>query len=179
MVRTRVGYAGGTKHHPTYHDLGDHTESIEIVYDPAVLTYEALLGEFWQQHDPHYASGSRQYRAAAMTQSPDQERIARASKEALGYPAATSIEPLTTFTPAEDYHQKYYLRRSREIVQALIRLTGDERAFMDTTAAARLNAYFGGACTAADVAAELAALGLDAPTVDGLMTRIRRAAGDR
>lgn len=62
-MRTRVGYAGGTRARPTYHDLGDHSEAIEVVYDPAVISYEKLLVLFWEQHDPRRGTGSRQYRA--------------------------------------------------------------------------------------------------------------------
>ena len=150
-----------------------------MLFDPKQISYEALLAEFWKQHDPRHGTSNRQYRAAVFTRSDAQARIATASRDALGSNIATAIEPLTNFTPAEDYHQKYYFRQSRDLVRTLSALTGNERAFMDTTAAARLNAYFGDAATAADVERELVALGLDAPTVSALMPRIRRAAGDR
>ena len=55
MVRTRVGYAGGMKINPTYYDLGDHTETIQIDYDPAKITYEKLLDVFWDSHNPYSA----------------------------------------------------------------------------------------------------------------------------
>lgn len=181
-MRTRVGYAGGTKAAPTYHAMGDHSEAIEIVFDPARISYEQLLDLFWESHDPRHKIGSRQYRSAAFPEGPEQKRIAEASRDRvasrLGAPVATDLEPLTTFTPAEDYHQKYYMRRSRDLVRDLVALTGDERAFIDSTAAARLNAYFGNDAQAAAVSAELTALGLEPNTVDQLMKRIRRTAGD-
>ncbi len=182
MVRTRVGYAGGTKASPTYHAIGDHSEAIEVLYDPARTSYAQLLEVFWASHDPRRNVSHRQYRNAVFTQGPEQEAEAKASRDALaaklGRPVETDVVPLTTFTPAEDYHQKYYLRRSRDLVAALVQLTGDEHAFMDSTAAARLNAYFGNDVKAAEVERELAALGLEPGTVAALMTRIRGAAGD-
>jgi peptide-methionine (S)-S-oxide reductase len=182
VVRTRVGYAGGAKANPTYHALGDHTESIEILYDPKRISYAQLLDVFWAGHDPRRQTPSRQYRNAVFTQGAEQAQVAQESRDRLaaklGKPVGTDLEPLTHFWPAEDYHQKYYLRRSRELVAELIRLTGDESAFMDSTAAARLNAYFGNDTKAGEVSRSLADLGFEAPTVEKLMMRIRGAAGE-
>lgn len=52
MVQTVVGYAGGEKENPIYEDLGDHTETVEITYDPKQISYEELLAYFWRRHDP-------------------------------------------------------------------------------------------------------------------------------
>lgn len=169
MIRTRVGYAGGTAPSPTYHALGDHTESFEVLYDPRVISYSELLALFWKDHDPRYNTTYRQYRNAVFTQGPEQARLATASREALGASVQTAIEPLTTFTPAEDYHQKYYLRRNRELVKMLAGLTANERAFMDSTAAARLNAYYGQEATLAQVEAALRELPLAAPEVERVL----------
>ncbi len=62
-VRTRVGYAGGTLANPTYYNLGDHTETIEMDYDPDVITYTELLAIFWNSHDPTSPSYSRHYKS--------------------------------------------------------------------------------------------------------------------
>ena len=59
MVRTTVGYCGGAKRAPTYRDLGDHTESLRVEYDPSVVSYERLLDVFWQEHDPTAPAYSR------------------------------------------------------------------------------------------------------------------------
>ena len=61
MIRTRVGYAGGTKKNPAYHNLGDHTETIQIDYDPTKISFEKLLETFWDSHNPAQRSWSRQY----------------------------------------------------------------------------------------------------------------------
>ncbi len=52
MIRTRVGYAGGSEENPTYYDLGGHTETVEIDYDPTRISYEELLAIFWDSHNP-------------------------------------------------------------------------------------------------------------------------------
>ena len=182
MLRTHVGYAGGRKAKPTYHDLGDHTEAIEVEYDPAVVSYEKLLEVFWSAHDPRGPVGSVQYRSAIFTHDEVQRAAAESSKaareRARGATMNTAIEPATPFTNAEDYHQKWYLRRSRDVVAALVGLVGDERALIDSTLAMRLNAYYGNHVPADTVRDELAALPVDAATVDALMAKIRAAAGD-
>lgn len=167
-----MGYAGGTKPAPTYHALGDHTEAFEVLYDPNVISYARLLELFWEGHDPRYNTTHRQYRNAAFTQGPEQARLAAASRDRLGSDVQTAIEPLTTFTPAEDYHQKYYLRRNRELVRVLAGLTANERAFMDSTAAARLNAYYGQEATIAQVDAAVRELGIDGAEVERVLALV-------
>src|SRR6056297_3828024 len=61
VIRTRVGYAGGSTEGPTYKMIGDHTETIEIDYDPAVISYRELLEIFFDSHNPYSQSYSRQY----------------------------------------------------------------------------------------------------------------------
>ena len=79
MVRTRVGYAGGTLVNPTYHRLGDHTESIEVDYDPEVISYEDLLAVFWSSHSPTSRPWSRQYASLILTHDDTQRRLAEES----------------------------------------------------------------------------------------------------
>lgn len=113
VVGTRVGYAGGSTKNPTYHDLGDHTESIEITFDPAKISYSDLLERFWADHDPTYENPP-QYQSAIFTQGAAQERDARMSlddaRERNSRALQTRIEPLKKFYEAEDYHQKYYAK---------------------------------------------------------------------
>jgi peptide-methionine (S)-S-oxide reductase len=124
VYSTSVGYAGGHTPNPTYEEVCSgrtgHTEAVQVVYDPAVVSYEDLLRIFWENHDP--TQGMRQgndvgtqYRSAVYTTTDEQLRIAQASKEAFepvvrstGYgPISTEIAPLTTYYLAEDYHQQY------------------------------------------------------------------------
>ena len=126
VLSTRVGYIGGEFANPTYKDVctdrTGHAEAVEVGYDPAKVTYEQLLGVFWENHDPTQLNrqgpdyGS-QYRSAVFYHSPEQEQMARASREKLknsgqfSRPIVTQIVPATTFYEAEDYHQQYLEKR--------------------------------------------------------------------
>jgi len=116
VLRTRVGYAGGTAPDPTYHRLGDHTETLEVDYDPARVTYEQLLDVFWEEHDPCRPAYSTQYRSAVFYRTDEEREMAEAScarrAERCGR-VYTAIEPLKAFHRAEEYHQKYYAKQGR------------------------------------------------------------------
>ncbi|WP_424969158.1 peptide-methionine (S)-S-oxide reductase MsrA [Dinoroseobacter sp. S76] len=121
---TMVGYAGGFTHNPTYQEVCSgqtaHNEVVRVVFDPAVISYDALLQVFWEGHDP--TQGMRQgndmgtqYRSGIYTSSDAQAEMAQASKAAFaprllsaGYGAITTeILPAPEFYFAEDYHQQY------------------------------------------------------------------------
>lgn len=114
MTATRVGYAGGTTPDPTYQTIGDHSESIQIDYDPDAISYDDLLAEFWAQHSPVRPAHSRQYASIIFYETEDQRRAAEDSKRAmeqlLGRTLYTEIKPFERFYLAEEYHQKYYER---------------------------------------------------------------------
>jgi peptide-methionine (S)-S-oxide reductase len=164
VVRTRVGYAGGTTPDPTYRRIGDHTETVEIDYDPAVIGYEDLLEVFWAGHDAGHAAWSVQYRSAIFYRTEEERLAAEASKaraETARGRMSTSIEPLREFYRAEDYHQKYYLRNTAQLMrEAAAFYGGDERAFTDSTLAARLNGYSGHFGSPAMLHRELPSYGL-------------------
>ena len=124
VYSTAVGYAGGNVAEATYQQVcsGEtgHAEVVLVVYDPTEVTYEALLGVFWENHDP--TQGNRQgndigtqYRSVIMTTSDDQASQASASRDVYadelkraGYgPITTEILPLDKLWYAEDYHQQY------------------------------------------------------------------------
>jgi methionine-S-sulfoxide reductase len=164
VVRTRVGYSGGTKRNPTYQDLGDHTETIQIDYDPAQITYQELLTIFWEGHNPGSRPWSRQYMAAIFFHNDQQKKLALEMK---GRAAArikgeifTQILPATEFYPAEDYHQKYFLRREVELLKEMAGIYPAAQDFVASTAAARLNGYVAGYGVRAGLEAELSSLGL-------------------
>jgi peptide-methionine (S)-S-oxide reductase len=117
------GYTGGRKENPTYEEVSSgstgHAESIEITYDPAVVSYSMLLDVFWRNIDPtvkdrQFCDAGTQYRSAIFYRGEEQKRLAEASKNALKQsrrfpgPIYTEIAPATTFYAAEAYHQKYY-----------------------------------------------------------------------
>ncbi|MGX7729176.1 peptide-methionine (S)-S-oxide reductase MsrA [Rhodococcus sp. 2H158] len=124
VYSTAAGYAGGYTPNPTYEEVCSgrtgHTEVVLVVFDPKVISYESILKQFWENHDP--TQGMRQgndqgtqYRSAIYTFDEGQIEIAEATAEnfgarlaAAGYGAVTTeIAPLTQFYYAEDYHQQY------------------------------------------------------------------------
>jgi len=143
-----VGYAGGTTRNPTYRNLGDHTEALQVDFDPTRVTYADLLDIFWKSHNPAAQSWSRQYRAAIFYHGEEQGQLARAARRRIGdslrSTVHTDVLPLGIFTPAEDYHQKYYLRQRRELLREFRRFYPDEQGFIASTAAARVNGALAG-----------------------------------
>lgn len=172
-----MGYAGGRTENPTYYKLGDHTEAFEIDYDPQKITYEQLLDIFWQSHNPCSRAGSRQYMSAVFyhneeqkkltIESRDREQARRKSK------IVTEILPLTKFYLAEDYHQKYMLRESRELMKEFKVFYPDEKEFVNSTAAARINGYLGGRGRGSDLAREIGSFGLTASGRKALLSAVR------
>jgi peptide-methionine (S)-S-oxide reductase len=122
-----VGYAGGHTENPTYRDVCSHgtghAEVVQVEYDPARVTYDALLEAFWEMHDPTQINRQGpdvgdQYRSVIFFHTPEQEAKATRSKKALEAggslkrPVATLIQPAPTFWRAEDYHQRYLEKNS-------------------------------------------------------------------
>lgn len=173
VVRTRVGYAGGTKQNPTYHSLGDHSETVQIDYDPSKLSYRDLLHVFWTGHEPTYPSGSRQYASIIFVHNDEQRQMAEASKAELererGRKVYTEIMPYSGFTLAEDYHQKFNLRRSAAFYEELIRIYPSLDEFVSSTAVARVNGYLGGGGSYEELRKEVDSLGLSAPRKEELL----------
>lgn len=150
--------------------MGDHTESIEIDFDPSVISYDGILDIFWSQHDPTRNSSSRQYMHAVFYSSAEQQAAALASAariEKKRGKIATHILPRTEFTLAEDYHQKYHLRQQRELMAAISRkFSLSPSAFTDSTAIMLLNSAAGGDIPAS--ALNASALGLDAGDLENV-----------
>ncbi len=151
VVRTRVGYAGGTLENPTYYNLGDHTETIQIDYDPAQVSYEQLLEVYWDNHNPTIQHRSRQYMSIVFYHNSEQRMLAMASKEdeeaSLGRGVYTDIVPFPEFYLAEDYHQKYHLQQVPGLMEELVDIYPNFTVLVDSTAAARINGYAGGHIT--------------------------------
>jgi len=159
-----VGYTGGTTENPTYRRLGDHTESIQIDYDPSRVTYEKLLDVFWENHNATEGSWSKQYMPAVFFHNDDQRRAAVESKAREAVRAQDTIQtkliPLETFYPAEDYHQKYWLQQKRALLKEFNRMYPEHGDFVDSTAAARVNGYLEGHGTYESLLAEIDTFGL-------------------
>ena len=125
VIKTTVGYSGGTTADPTYEEVctgsTGHAEAIQVVFDPARLSYEALLDYFFRMHDPttlnrqHNDVGT-QYRSAIFYTSEAQKQTAERVKARwdksgkFNRPITTEITAATKFYPAEEYHQKYLVK---------------------------------------------------------------------
>lgn len=164
MIRTRVGYAGGTTPDPTYRNIGDHSETVQVDYDPDVISYEQLLDVFWKNHDPFSGSFSRQYAAILFFHGPMQKKAATDYAARLGIAKGrsvlTEIIPFREFFMAEDYHQKYYLKGNRAIYDEFQTIYPEEEDLVGSTAAARVNGYLGGNGTHEQMEKELPLFGL-------------------
>jgi methionine-S-sulfoxide reductase len=164
VVRTRVGYAGGTTENPTYRNLGDHSETILIEYDPDQISYQELLDVFWASHDASRPPLSRQYASFIFYHDEEQRQLAEASQEEYeaqcSCQALTEIIPAGTFYLAEEYHQKHFLRQWPGFLAEFEVMYPDPVDLTNSTAVARVNGYLAGYGTLDNLRAELVDLGL-------------------
>jgi len=126
VLKTEVGYTGGHKQNPTYHDVcGDatgHYEAIRLVYDPTKVSYEKLATFFFEIHDPTQSNGQgpdlgEQYRSVVFYYDEAQKKTASIlieELEQMGYRVATTLRPVSTFWRAEDDHQDYYEKTGKQ-----------------------------------------------------------------
>ena len=125
VVSVTVGYTGGAKQNPTYEQVSagstGHAEAVQLQYDPGKIGYAKLLDTFWHNVDPvtpnaQFCDHGNQYRSAIFFHDEEQKRLAEASRAELAksgrfkQPIVTEIVPASTFWPAEEYHQHYYLK---------------------------------------------------------------------
>lgn len=126
VTKAVAGYLGGTLENPTYEDVCSgttgHAEVVQVTFDPTIISYDDLLKQFWNEHDPTQKNRQGpdigdQYRSAIFYHSDEQKTTAEESKASLerskrfSKPIATEITPASTFYPAEDYHQEYLRKR--------------------------------------------------------------------
>jgi methionine-S-sulfoxide reductase len=159
-----VGYAGGETADPTYRNMGDHTETVQVDYDPKRITYVQLLEIFWSSHRPTSRTWSRQYMNAIFYHDDEQRRLAMDSKAVVEQKVDDTVRsrvlPLRSFTMAENYHQKYILKQHTKLKSELSRVYPRHRDFVASTAVARLNGYAGGNGTRDQLSREVETLGL-------------------
>jgi len=130
VKETASGYMGGNVENPTYEEVcghgTGHAEVVHIKFDPSKVEYEKLLKLFWNNHDPTTLNRQgldigEQYRSVIFFHTPEQEKIARKSKEEMeksgkfSNQIVTQIEPASAFYKAEEYHQKYLMKRGRKV----------------------------------------------------------------
>ncbi|KAM0915092.1 hypothetical protein ACQ4PT_011112 [Festuca glaucescens] len=154
VVRTSVGYAGGSKANPEYRNLADHAECVKVEYNPRLIQYKQLLDVFWASHDPREVFGQgpdvgNQYRSVIFTNGTLEARLAGLSKEReqgkdRSSVITTEIHPVGAFYSAEPEHQKFELKRKPFLVQLIGNLPEEE--LQSSTLAAKLNAYAADLC---------------------------------
>lgn len=143
ILATRVGFMGGDLEAPSYQDVisrqTHHVEVVEVTFDPEQITYEQLLKLFFFLHDPTQVDRQGndvgdQYRSVIFSTNEVQKHTAEALINHLNatgdyaQPIATSVEPVTTFYPAEDYHQDYLAKNPGGYCHVPL---GDVQAFID------------------------------------------------
>jgi peptide-methionine (S)-S-oxide reductase len=163
---------------PTYKKMGDHTETVQVDYDPQRITYAQLLDIFWKSHEPTQRSWSRQYMSAVFYHNEEQRQQALVSKAAIeqniGHAVKTSVVPVRSFTMAEDYHQKYILKKHRALSNQMAHIYPNPQDFVDSPAVTRLNGYAGGHASADQLSREIDILGLSAEGKKWLADLIKR-----
>ena len=121
VIDTEAGYTGGTNENPTYESHPGHAEAVEITYDPAVTSYKNLFDFFFQIHNPTTLNQQgndkgTSYRSAIFYATQEEKEIATEMIDIVNDsarwndPVVTTLEPLTRFWPAEEYHQDYLER---------------------------------------------------------------------
>ncbi len=119
VTDTTSGYAGGTAPNPTYGSHEGYKEAVKVTYDPAKVTYAELLDHYWHNIDPFDPDGQfcdkgSAYQSVIFVGSDEEKALAEKTKKEIAerfkQTVATEIRPVTTFTPAEDYHQDYHTK---------------------------------------------------------------------
>ena len=162
IIRTRVGYAGGTTPNPTYREMGDHTETVQVDYDPQKISYEQLLALFWGRHNPDNLLDYKgnQYRSLILFHHEGQQEAIRQQIRLLADQGrsveATTVAPCDAWYRAEERHQKYYLQRYSDALTKAQALYDDVAELLDSSLAARLNGIAKGFTSGERVRAEIA-----------------------
>lgn len=162
VLRTRVGYAGGATLNPVYKKMGDHTEVIEIEYDPNIISYHDLLKLFWNNHEYGLTTiTKRQYMSLILYHDDEQKRVAeleiKVEAGKRNEKLITEVAPAGPFYPAEDYHQKYRLQQYSWIVEEL-GLSPEQ--LQTSQVAAKLNGYIAGVGTTENFEKDVQQLGI-------------------
>lgn len=172
VVRTRVGYAGGKQLNPTYYNIGDHTETLQIEYDPTIISFERILDIFWHNHNPKKPAWLRQYMSIIFLHDEKQEKIARetfnSEASRIREPIYTELIHFTQFHIAESYHQKYNLRKYPDLIGEYQSIYPVDTDFVSSTSAAKVNGYVTGYGTKENFKRDIVGLGLSPEGVKGL-----------
>jgi len=177
VVRTRVGFTGGAAKNPTYYKIGDHTETLQVDFDPAVTSFEKILEVYWSTHNHCATPNSRQYMSAIFFANEEQKKIAVAlgtkHEAKLKQKVTTWILPLKEFYLAEGYHQKHMLRQRPDLLKELTTMYPKDKDFLNSTAATRINGYLGGNGSYAQLEAEIDGFGLSTQGRNTLLNLVK------
>ena len=163
--------------------MGDHTETLEIDYDPVQISYAQLLDLFWASHDPTARAWSSQYKAAIFVHNNGQRQEAEATRDQMTIDRTgkifrrtvrTEILDAETFYLAEDYHHKYMVQGRHDLWNEILQIYPQPIDWINSTAAARLNGYLGGYGTKAQLEGEIDGLGLSVGAQEYLRKAVRR-----
>ena len=180
VIRTRVGYTGGSTKSPTYYKIGDHTESFQVDFDPTKTSYEKILEVFWSTHNHCATPQNRQYMSAIFFVNDEQKKIANETGKrefAKSNQAITTfVLPLNKFYLAEDYHQKYMLKRVPLLAREMAALYPQMKDYLNSSAATRLNGFVAGHGTQAQLDQEIDGFGLS-PQGRDLVSKIVKQYG--
>ncbi|KAF5269967.1 hypothetical protein FQR65_LT05766 [Abscondita terminalis] len=168
VLRTCVGYSGGTTSNPTYKSIGDHTEVIEIHFDPEGITYQQLLQMFWNNHEYGLTTKiKKQYASLILYHDNEQKEIAEQSmkeeKMKHSEEMCTEIKPAAIFYPAEEQVYVLMLQQHRDLCKVLM-LTPE--LLQKSHVAARLNGYVAGVGTQDALDKDLTSFKLEQKYVD-------------
>ena len=172
VVSTRVGFSGGTLENPTYSGIGDHVETVEVVYDPSTITYPELLMHFWKHHNARAKPIFRQYASAIFCESESELELAKSQRqlwqESTGEEKVlTAILPFQKFYPAGDRHQKYYLQQDPELLKSL----PESDTLLYSLFTTKLNAVAGRAGDRESLDKQLQAFGIEEKARETLFRR--------
>uniref|UniRef100_A0A914LIP1 peptide-methionine (S)-S-oxide reductase n=1 Tax=Meloidogyne incognita TaxID=6306 RepID=A0A914LIP1_MELIC len=146
VLKTRVGYSGGTSPSPTYKNIGDHTEIVEIQFNPELTKFKEIINLFYSKHN-FTLPQKTQYKSVILYVDEEQKKIAleemekakeKYNKNTIFY---TFLQKFEKFYQAEDYHQKYWLRCENDIFKEL-NLSNSQ--LINSTLATKINGYLGG-----------------------------------
>jgi len=147
---------------PTYMQIGDHTETLQMDYDPSIISYEELVDIFWSSHDSTYPNCS-QYGSICFYHDDEQKEIAERTRDEEQKKhrrkLQTRVEACPRFWLAEDYHQKYTLQQYDDIM-AILKFK-DNKEMTDSPLATKLNGYLCGHGQLSDALTELAQYNVD------------------
>lgn len=146
VVHTYVGYAGGTTDNPTYKNIGNHAETLKVLYNPEIVSYEELVNYYIEITEVNNRPISGQYRYIIFYDNETQKEHIKEveAKQREAEEIYFDVKELDKFFVAEDYHQKYQVRSNEKLYNKLMEIFKNEQSFIDSHIATKLNSFRSG-----------------------------------